>query len=536
MKDILPKSKGNIPEGVLTRCTGLLQRIRDWFCENKTVLLAAFGVALVVYFPFYSDFLSNPDGVLYWDQMKTPDWALSHATWSWLIFNHIRPGFNIVPLPILLGLAFYCIGGAVFLDIFDIEKKPLKVFLLMSIVCAPFIPSTITYPYLAYDYGISFLLSTVSIKLIIKSKRSLTEKLVGGVLLVLMLGGGKTLIGVSLAAVLMAFAFSIIKDQNKWKEHSIELCKNGILIVCALVAYYCIFKMLLVVKNVQISTYGGADKITPFYIIMALPRSVKLAYSNFFDFFFKNTIMINSFAVKDLNRCIFALFVAAVIYYCIRLRKNIISLILFVLSIALMPLACNAIDIFAPDYGGITLHMAGGVTIFIPFAFFLIFSAISEVKTPLKKYINVPVGILLVCLIWNYVLIDCADASYMKVTKALTISAANRVYTSIEMDPRYTNDMKVIVSGVPQYSLNLLPYSGAVNQYARWGMFWSDDFYQSLGWQIIFRYYIDGNVKWGNWDEINSVIASDEYMEMPGYPNNESMKVINGIFVVKFPK
>lgn len=524
-------------EGALAHCMGLLQTIWDWFCKNKVVLLASFGVALVIYFPFYSDFLSNPDGILYWDQMKTPDWVLSHAVWFWVILNHIRPGFNIVPLPIFLSLAFYCIAGVIFLDIFDVKNKGVKFLLLMSIICSPFIPSTLTYPYLAYDYGMNFLLSTVSIKLIISCKRNFAGKLVGWVLLVLMLGGGQTLIGVSLASMLMAFVFSIIKDQDKWKECSIDLCKNMILIVCAIIVYYCIFKMLLVVKNISISTYGGANKITPYYIISNLPRSVKLAYSNFFDFFFKNTIMANPFAIKSLNRCIFALFVAAVVYYCIRLRKNIISLTLFTLSVVFMPLACNAIDVFAPDYGGITLHMAGAMTLFIPFAFLLILSAISEIRMLGNSRVcgNMLIGILLVCLTWNYTLSDCADASFMKITKALTISAGNRAYTNIEADPRYTDDMKVVVSGVPNYSLDVLPYYDAVNGYARWGMFWGDDFYQSLGWQIIFRYYIDGNVRWGNGDEINSVITSDEYAAMPGYPSDGSIDVINGIFVVKFP-
>ena len=149
--------------------------------------------------------------------------------------------------------------------------------------------------------------------------------------------------------------------------------------------FYCILKIALAIAGMSLSTYGGANKITPWHIVVNLPKSIIRAYSDFFDFFFSSNIMINSFNVIFWNKCIFVLFVLLFIYYCVCLRDNIVSLFFFILSVVVMPLACNLIDIFAPDYGGITLHMAGGMVVFIPFVFSLTYLFTKSAKTLLKK-------------------------------------------------------------------------------------------------------------------------------------------------------
>ena len=104
----------------------------------------------------------------------------------------------------------------------------------------------------------------------------------------------------------------------------------------------------------------------------------------------------------------------------------------------------------------------------------------------------------------------------------------------MENDPRYTSDMKLIVYGFPDYSLEWLPYFNKTNNYAHWGMLWSDDFYTAVGWNVIFQHYIDGSVRWGSWDEINSIIMSEEYRAMVPKNGKVNTEIINGIFVVKF--
>ena len=363
----------------------LYEKFRKWIQYNGPVLFIAFSIALIVYYPFYSDMLSNPDGVLNWEQMEHPSWMLSQADLSGFILDYFKPKISMVQLPIFFSLAFYCLSGVLLSEIFNVENYCAKLVIAVCVVCSPFVPSTITYPYLAYAFGFYFLLAVVAVKFLVNNQCKLTNILIGGLLLVFLLGGGKTFIGVSTALVLMNFIFATIEDPKRNIENGINLIIQMATVLISAMLFYCILKIALAIAGMSLSTYGGANKITPWHIVVNLPKSIIRAYSDFFDFFFSSNIMINSFNVIFWNKCIFALFVLLFIYYCVCLRDNIVSLFFFILSVVVMPLACNLIDIFAPDYGGITLHMAGGMVVFIPFVFSLTYLFTKSAKTLLKK-------------------------------------------------------------------------------------------------------------------------------------------------------
>lgn len=510
-----------------------LKNVFYWFSKNKAVILSSFGMSLLVYFPFYSNILSNPDGVLYWDQIDTPDWVLGQGAIGQFWLDFIKPNINIVPLAILFAILFYCIAGILLADIFAVNNKLVKILVSTCIACSPVVPSTITYPYIAYNFGFSFLLSVLSIKLIVKYQNSIWGLLFGWVVLTLAICTGKTNVGTAAGAAIMYLIFLIIEkkdDIRSWFVSAAKILSIGML---GTASYYIILKISLAIKGMQMSSYGGGDKINLPYIIANLSKTMQYAYSNFIDFFFNSNIMINSFLIKELYICLFVLFAITIIYCCYLLSKNVVALGIFILCILISPVACNLISLFTPDHSYIDLHMAGGMNLFISFIFLFFVLILSKIKISQKLIIKIPAYILMICLIWNYILIDCADAALMQIKTDLTISLGNRIYTTVELDERFADDMKLLVIGTPDYGVKKLPYYESTNTYARWGMFWQDPFYTSLGWNIIFRHYIDGTVKWGSWDDINFIIASDTYKNMPAYPRKESMQIINDVFVVK---
>lgn len=510
-----------------------LTSIYDWFIKNRVAILTSFGIGLLVYFPFYSSMLSNPDGVLYWDQIDTPNWVLEQADWGQFLLDYIKPNINIVPLAILFAIFFYCIAGILFVDIFAVENVFIKILVSSCILCSPVVPSTITYPYIAYNFGFSFCLAILSIKTLVKYQDKFVGLVLGWFLLTLAIGTGKTNVGTAAGAAIMYLIILIIEKNDDIKSWFVSAGKIISIGMLGTASYYIILKILLAIKGMQMSTYGGGDKINLPYIIINLSKTVKYAYSNFIDFFFHSNIMINSFAIKELYICMFILFVITIIFACYLMKKNIISIIIFILCIVISPVACNLISLFTPDHSYVDLHMAGGMNLFISFIFLLFIFVMLKIQLSKQIIIKLSAYIVMISLIWNYILIDCADAALMKFQTDLAISLGNRIYTTVEADERFVEDMKLVVIGTPDYAVKKLPYYKSTNTYARWGMFWSDSFYTSLGWNVIFRHYVDGNVRWGSWDDINFVIASDIYKNMPAYPEKGSMQIINDVFVVK---
>lgn len=273
-----------------------------------------------------------------------------------------------------------------------------------------------------------------------------------------------------------------------------------------------------------------------YYILINLPTTIKTAYKNFWNFFFESNIMINSYQVKPLYFFVFIIFAVTLCLDIYRLRKTTLSQVALIGCVILIPLCCNAINLCTPDYTHVSLHMSGGLCLFVPFTFSIVSREIRDFRKE-RMLLGGFSFITTFLLIWNFVLIDYADAGLMQRTKDLTVALGLRAYCAVEQDERYSSDMKLMIVGTPDCNVpagNGLAYYDWTNGYARWGMMWgSPTTASSYVWDIILRHYVDGNVAITDESEKNEIVVQDAFKNMSIYPAQGSMEVINGIFVVK---
>lgn len=278
------------------------------------------------------------------------------------------------------------------------------------------------------------------------------------------------------------------------------------------------------------------DKINLQYILTSLPETVKNTYKNFGEFFFSNNIMINSYQVKPLYIFFFVCFAVALRLSIYRLRKEPLHCVVLIGCVILISLFCSIINLCAPDAQGVALHMTGGLCLFIPFVLsFFLFEIQSVLSTKGTLWRDVSV-LSAIALVWNFVLIDYADAGLMLRTKDLTVAMANRAFCQIEMDARYSSDTKVMMIGRPDCSDragNSINYYDCTNGYARWGMLWRGQNVSLSGWSAILRHYVDGNIVMADWNDADRIVAAEEFKKMPIYPTKGCIAVIDDIFVVK---
>lgn len=102
-----------------------------------------------------------------------------------------------------------------------------------------------------------------------------------------------------------------------------------------------------------------------------------------------------------------------------------------------MPVACNAIDIIAPDTR-IILLTSGGLTV-LPAAIFTLCSSwlaneITLMSNNLKRMARCLLSVIAVLIIANYAMIVNTDGIVMKQEQEKTIALANRICTRIEQE------------------------------------------------------------------------------------------------------
>lgn len=513
-------------------------KVRNWSLEqihnNRWALLIIFSLSILTYFPFIVNELANPDGVLWWDNLVTPLWLLEQGRWGLFIIDYIKPPINTSQIFIFWSLAGYTLGAVLFSELLGNATTQSKVITGACIICFPHVASTLAAG--GYVFSTAFLLSISSIFIVAKLKNRWVKILVGSILLSLAIGIHQGSLSIAAGAGILYLI--VLLQRKDWLLHNWLLQARQILIMglTGTALYYLILQIVLQKCGMAIQTYGGGDKINFLYILINLPSTVKNTYVNFSKFFFSSNIMVNSYGIKPLYIFFFLLFVTTVWLEIYRLRKNIAACVALLGCVSLIPLFCDAINLCTPDMAGVALHMTGGLCLFIPFVF-SVFSY--EIRSLYGTKIFLLRGLSMVAvllLIWNFVLVDYADAGLMKRTSDLTVSLANRIYCSVEQNEQFAEGMKLLVIGRPDCSDlegNEMNYYNCTNGYAQWGMVWDGRYHSQSSWNVIFRHYVDGNIVFADWGDVDRIVDTNTFKNMPAYPSQGSMQTIDDVFVVK---
>lgn len=112
-----------------------------------------------------------------------------------------------------------------------------------------------------------------------------------------------------------------------------------------------------------------------------------------------------------------------------------------------------------------------------------------------------------------------------------------RIVGELEKLSQYSSGMKVVIGGRAEYGNYPRSYpemydvvkGTAVN----YGFFWDTVDGNQICWNQFFRQYLCVEYSRASQDELISIFASTEYNQMPVFPHNGSVAVINDITVVK---
>ena len=502
------------------------KQIVGWWEENGLACLAVFALSILVYFPYLSDVLSNPDGVAWWDNPETPLWILGQGRWGLYISDYLKPPINLSPISTIWSLALYSLGGMLFSCLLENKTLTTKVITGASIVCYPMVACTNTY--WSCGFAIAFLLAMISVAVTVKAKNKLVGILAGSVLLSVAVGNHQGQLSTAAGAGLMYLIALLAREPEKFREWLVKARDILLMGLTGTTLYYIILQAMLQKYGMTLESYGGGDKITPRYIFTSLPTTIKNCYINFKNFFFSQNIMVNSYQVKPLYIFFFALFAITLCLGIYRLRKKPLPCVALVGCTILIPLFCSIVNLCTPDNPGVALHMTGGLCLFVPFIFSMFIYELQSIlgaKGALLRDVSI---LLALALIWNFVLIDYADAGLMLRTKDLTAAMANRAYCQIEMDERYSSGMKVLMIGRPDcsdYIGNGINYYDRTNGYARWGMMWAGEYNSLNGWSTILNHYVDGNIVTADWNDVDRIVAMEEFENMPIYPTEGCIKM-----------
>lgn len=507
--------------------------------NNKQAFLSAIVAGMVIHFSIYGYGLMNPDAI-WLGEKYIADWEVAVGRWGLKFFDYLHGGVNAPVIITMIALFWFSVGGILINEIFEVNSRAVRVIVPLIIIANPLVSVTITYYYCADAYAASFCLAVVAVWLLTLKNRTKTATVLAILCVTCSLSIYQSSLGVTAGLGTLFGIFQIFQNPQNTKKNINYIGRLLMVGFIGTVLYYMVLQVVLNIRGLSMMAYKGADNIGIGYIIASMVKSIPHAYIDFYAYFLKNSIMVNSYLVGFCYIALWILFVIACVMGVTNLRIKFSNLLIAVLYIAILPVACNVIDIMAPDTR-IILLTSGGLAI-LPPAMLAICSMkikfVSNTDSGRSKrncIVYILSGAISLLLIANYILVVNTDGLVMREETDKTLALANRICTTLEQRDDIQSGHSLMIAGAASegnYPV-VSTLSNSANNYAKFGLTWSTPDGSLNCWRQVFRRYLGATENWCTETQFREIIASEEFKNMPSYPENGAIREIGDIVVVK---
>lgn len=504
---------------------------------KESVILLLLG--LIVYMPFMAGQLNNADGftngVLY--HGDNYGWEDAQGRFFLRFFDLWRDGM-IVP-EVIVFVSIVMISVAIFLlwQTLDIQKEIERILIGALVLFSPSVANLFTYYYCADAYCLAFLFAVIAAYLLIKNtKYSLG---IAVVLLVISMGIYQTYVGVTISICGIWIIKEILNNQIEIKTLIGKTISFAIGVVGAAISYLGLFKFLEVVGYLKPTGTRGMNNMLG-NMIGHLSDMIRMAYGVFYDYFFTDNIINNSWRFRrtfNFAICVATILLILFIIYKKQVYRSFLKLIILVGAIAVFPIMLTVIVILAPEANvyaetGMLMLAYMNLLYILPIAVLGILS--DEVK---ERIIGFGIYTLSSIMIVIMVLFIGVFVRTIELEQTKIQHLAYQMENRIENIEGYAADMTVLVVGRPHngnypfvsHKLHDIT-KGMISRYSlTFGMAEQ----VSNSWIQLFQYYCGVNYTECDKARREEIITSDEFKHMGNFPEQTSVKKIGDVIVVK---
>lgn len=302
-------------------------------------------------------------------------------------------------------------------------------------------------------------------------------------------------------------------------------------ILMGLVFYWISLQIMLRWFWPTLSSYQGIDELASGGMggfIQVIMSGIGKAYTKFFDVPFKME------ETLKLRRMLYLIMgIIAVIEMIIMVVKNEvyknIKIILLLVLMGIYPLAVNSVFLMgSTSVSSLMLYCAVVPTLLVVALTQKCLSYVSSKSVCILCYIA---SLSIIGLSYHYYLIsnECYNRQYF--TYEQTYGYMNRVAYAIQSCDGYSTDMPVMLLGNIEKE-RTMPEFDKLNYVT--GIFGESDLINGYSREEFIRRYCGLPIVKATDDMRNAIVETLEYRNMPLWPQNGSVKVIDGCCVVKF--
>ena len=476
--------------------------------EDLIILFTVFFFGLINFFYFMGHTVLTPDGLTYGPIYKSGGWEIDLGRPLLLVIDRLRGGLVSSPIILFFSFLYLSISTMLIRRIYPIKSKFTIFLIAILVVLFPTFSDSSLFIYCFDSYCLSFLCSILGIYFIQKKKY-----IFGIFSIIISLSLYQAYISVTITGLLILFILDILERKQSIKQFILQM----IIVFLGLVAYFVLLKLGMMVLGRSLAEYKGASSFG-IHTLLLLPKSIFNAYHDFYSFFLLENIIFNRYYYRIIINLILFVFMLGILYPVFR-SLNIVQKILLILSLLILPITINIMDLIACDTK-INLVTAIGFCMF-----YILFIILME------KYSTVPIlrslsALFIMVLCYTYLLSNNGTFQSRVDTYNHYYAQSSQILNRVKNLEGYQEDMPWMFNNIIMYqSPNVKASNGYLaKDYETFsgylGVHENEDFY---------RRFLGEKITVVPEEKYREILEKEEYQSM----NVGDIQIIDGVIVIK---
>lgn len=443
--------------------------------------------------------------------------------------------YNLPWINGVLAILFLALSSVVVVDSFDIESRVGAVLVGGLLVTFPAVASTFCYMYTVDGYMLAVLLAAVAFWVTDKKKNGY---LAGIILLGISIGIYQAYLSFTIILCILRLLIDLV-EKDSIKEIWYKIWRYVVMGIGSYIFYVITLKLMLKLKDVEMSGYQGTDRIGSF-AIGELPAGLIEAVKSFGRFALPSNRVL--YGVGFSNYSVLIIAVLTVILFLIffiqnKRYQNIWRIVFAIVLVCTIPIGMNIVNVLSP-------HTFFHLLMRYPWVLFFVFTIVLVEKMPVtdKRWrAFLQKGLVLVTLVTTIGLIFWFGvranivAFNMNEKYEKTYAMCVRMVDRIEQTEGYTTDTKIAVLGGGLSEWNYP--STDITQHdltGYWGVYGTMCISDTGSFQEFAKHYLNVTLNTASATEHVEIAQTEAFMQMPNFPAEGSVGFIEDVLVIKW--
>ena len=516
--------------------------LKEWYHKKETAVKTAFFAAVI--FGLMTHLYQFTNKLYNYDELaNTPGGngaSVEQGRWflKWMgdvLLKHFGGVYSLPLLNGVLSLLLLAVSAALIVEMFQVDNWVLAAFIGGFVVVFPSIVCMFFYMFTAVFYAVGILFSVLAAYLVVRYPKSLPAHLAAVFLLACSLGVYQAYFPNTVCLlVISVILLAAFKEEKKtWKEIIFTALRYVGVLAVGMILYFLINSAVLNYYGIDMINYQGGSSMGRITIPQLL-SAIKRSYHDFLALGYDNVLVLNATGlIRKCYRAVMVLFGISALSLLYFEKGEWLKKILMLAGFLVLPVSMFLVYIMAPDAQTYTLMGYAVVYLLIFFAVWTDYfcrkvSCKELIKTGFQWISELISLVLLVTYIWY------GNGCYMSLeyTKNHDMSYFQTMVTQIKCVEGYEDTLPVAFVGNviddatnnqgslmgPVFAINGKAESN-VNMFSR---------------VHIITQYLGFAPTICGYEETKACMELEEVKNMPSYPDDGSIRVVNGIVVVKF--